>query len=171
MREQLFVLLSWAVQPARRYCWEKQLCTASAPSKVHLCPPLNKVSLLLCAMTHKERGNKWLLSTAGQLIVLWTHPLSLSRPRQNYSDSHLTRFTFSDKLYSLVGTAFCYNEGNNYFPGPVSCHHKQFFTKRKAYSGNWSLSLTSSSSHKTGLGCCCFCLVLYCSSSHILLHL
>lgn len=124
-------------------------------------------------MTHEERGNKWLLSIAGQLIVLWTYPLSL------FSLGHgkitltlvlIGLLLLSSYIYWYVAIS-CYDEGSSNFPGPVSCHHTLLFIWRNTYSGNWSLPLTSSSSHKSGLGCCCFCWVLCCSSSHILLHL
>lgn len=49
--------------------------------------------------------------------------------------------------------------------------HTAVFQWRNTSFENKNVPLTSSSSHKTGLGCCYLCLVLCCSNSRILLHL
>lgn len=98
-------------------------------------------------------------------------PLSLpTRPWQSYSVILIGLLFLSSYIYWHV-TASCYDEGSDNFPGPVFCHYTLLFLQRNTCSGNWSLPLTSSSSRRTGLGCCCFCLFLCCSSSHILLPL
>lgn len=113
-----------------------------------------------------------MLSIAGQLIVLWTRPLSLFPLGHGKITLTLVLIglLLSSYIYWYVA-ASCYNAGSSNFPGPVSCHHTLLFIWRNTYSGRQGLPLTSSSSRKTGLGCCCFCLVLCCSSSHILWHL
>lgn len=115
-----------------------------------------------------------MLSIAGQLIVLWTCPLSLfplDHGKITLTLVLIGLLLLSSYIYWSVA-ASCYSEGSNNFPGPVSCHHTLLFIRRNTCTGTWEpKSLTSSSSHKTGLGCCCSCLVLCCSSSHILLHL
>lgn len=98
-------------------------------------------------------------------------PLSLpTRPWQSYSVILIGLLFLSSYIYWHI-TASCYDEGSDNFPGPVFCHYTLLFLQRNTCSGNQSLPLTSSSSRRTGLGYCCLCLILCCSSSHMLLPL